>query len=232
MTSKTRRWLSHVAIFACLMAIFDAAPGLPQLSSGVWYGWTFIAEPIIGVFLDPPEAFFSALIGVMAGQTIGFRGDIYEFVFALGAPVGALVTSLTFRGRVAPVTAYYLFSLSTYFLSPNSNELPHWALWDTYLAFFALLTVILFGGKLFIGRTNAGALTFSAFIGLEADILFRIFVFIPLGTYKWLYGFPVEFVQAVWVVSAVLTPIQVGLGTLLTFAVGRHLHRDFKRLRP
>jgi len=202
------------------MAVFEAAPGLPQLSSGVWYGWTFLVEPLIGVFFNPMEAFFSAIIGVMAGHLIGFRGDMYEFVFALGAPRGASVTSLAFRGRLAAIAVYYLVSPSAYFLSPNSLNLPHWALWDTYLAFVLLMATLI------IRRTKTSrtyALIFSALVGLEADILLRILIFVPLSTYKWLYGFPVEFIQAIWVVSTFVTPIQVGLGSMLTLIVGNAL---------
>ena len=219
----SRRSLYRIAVFAGLMAVLDAAPGLPQLSSGVWYGWTFVAEPLIGVFFSPSEAFFSALIGVMAGHVIGFRGDVYEFIFALGAPVGASVSSLAFRGRLIPIAAYYVFSLAAYFLSPSSVSLPFWALWDTYIAFFLLLAVVLIGRKRFETMKRTYVLALSAVIGLEADILLRIFIFVPLGTYKWLYGFSVEFVQAVWAVSALVTPIQVGIATLLTVIVGKTL---------
>jgi len=79
---------------------------------------------------------------------------------------------------------------------------------------------------LIIRRTKTSrtyALIFSALVGLEADILLRILIFVPLGTYKWLYGFPVEFIQAIWVVSTFVTPIQVGLGSMLTLIVGNAL---------
>ena len=61
---------------------------------------------------------------------------------------------------------------------------------------------------------------FSALVGLEADILFRIFLFIPLGTWSWLYQFPLEFVQMVWVVSAAVTPIQVGIALCIISLAG------------
>ena len=106
---QSRRSLYFLAIFAGLMARLDAAPGFPQLSTGVWYGWTFVMEPLIGVFFPPMEAFYSALIGVTVGHIIGFRGDMYEFIFTIGAPVGAYVSSLALRGRLKPIVAYYAF---------------------------------------------------------------------------------------------------------------------------
>ncbi len=228
---QSRRSLYFIAVFAGMMALFDAAPGLPQLSTGVWYGWAFVMEPLIGVFFPPFEAFYTALLGVMVGHVVGFRGDMYEFLFALGAPVGAYVSSLAFRGRFKPIVAYYVVALSAYFLTPESRSLPLWALWDTYLAFLLLLTVTLIGKRRLGTLDRTYLLTTSTVVGLEADILLRIFFFVPLGTYRWLYGFSIEYVQAIWEVSAFITPIQVGIAVPITVIVGRALAGAVEILR-
>ena len=218
---KTRS-IALIAVFAALTAVLDALPGLPQLSSGVWYGWTFVAIPLAGMVLGPREAFLSVLIGVIISHTVVFFGP-YEYFFTIGAPVGAMVSSLVFRGRLRPVLPYYVALLGAYFLTPAAWSLPLWALWDTYLAFIVLIMVVLFKRRLY-GMVG-GRFTFalSALIGLEADILFRILLFVPLGTYDWLLGFSLDFVRSVWIVSAVVTPIQVGIALFTTSLAGRIL---------
>ncbi len=55
-----------------------------------------------------------------------------------------------------------------------------------------------------------------AFIGLEADIIFRIFILIPGQTYKFFYGLSNEVLSLTWAASAFITPIQVGVAVLLS----------------
>lgn len=63
-------------------------------------------------------------------------------------------------------------------------------------------------------------LPLCAFIGLEADVLFRIFLFIPCQTSQIIYGFNVETLQLIWVAGTFVTPIQVALSTLATSIIG------------
>lgn len=211
--------IALIAVFAALTAVLDALPGLPQLSSGVWYGWTFVATPLAGIVLGPWEAFLSVFIGVMISHTVVFV-DPYEYFFTIGAPVGALISSLVFRQKLRPVIPYYIVLLAAYFLTPAAWNLPLWALWDTYTAFIVLIIVVFFKRKLYNMAKGWLPLAFSALIGLEADILFRIFLFVPLGTYNWLYGFSLDFVRSVWVVSAFITPIQVCIALFTTALAG------------
>ena len=74
-------------------------------------------------------------------------------------------------------------------------------------------------------------LTTATVIGLEADILLRIFLFIPLGTYRWFYGFSVEYVRAIWELNAFIAPIQVGIAVPVTVIVGRGLADAVEVLR-
>jgi hypothetical protein len=230
--NKTRS-IALIAVFAALTAVLDALPGLPQLSSGVWYGWTFVAIPLAGIVLGPWEAFLSVFIGVMISHTVVFFGP-YEYFFTIGAPIGAMISSLIFRERPRPVLPYYVVLFGGYFLSPAAWNLPFWALWDTYIAFAVLLLVVLFKERLY--GLGGGTFTFalSALIGLEADILFRIFLFVPVGTYEWLYGFSSDFVRSVWAVSAFVTPIQVGIALFTTSLAGRVLQKatDVPRTYP
>jgi hypothetical protein len=63
-------------------------------------------------------------------------------------------------------------------------------------------------------------LALSAFIGLEADVLFRIFVFIPCQTYQLFYGYDVNALKAIWILGAVETSIKAALSTIITVIIG------------
>ncbi len=59
-------------------------------------------------------------------------------------------------------------------------------------------------------------LALSTFIGLEADVLFRIFIFVPCQMHWIYYGFTEETLYSIWAVGAVETPIKAGISTLIT----------------
>ncbi|MCJ7608296.1 hypothetical protein MUP00_01305 [Candidatus Bathyarchaeota archaeon] len=213
------RSVALISVFATLTAVLDTLPGLPQLSSGVWYRWVFVATPLAGIALDPAESFLSVFLGVMISHAV-ILSDPYEYFFALGAPLGAAVTSLVFRERTRSVLAYYATLLAAYLFSPPAGNLPLWALWDTFTAFVVLIAVVLSRRESYRLANGRLALVFSTLIGLEADILFRVFIFVPLGTYDWLYGFSLSFVRDVWIVSALITPIQVGIALVSSLLAG------------
>lgn len=220
-TLTRSRFLALVAIFASLNIVCDSIAGIPQFPEGVWYSWVFMTEPITGLVLPPPAAFLSTFIGVMAGHSIYPRGN-HEFFFTIGAPIGSLVSALLLRGRHRLVLVYFAALLGAYFATPVSWQLPLWGMWDTYLAFVGLLVAdfALFRGK--TGRTLPLHLAFYAFVGLEADILFRIFLFIPCQTYR-LFSFTPEDLQFIWIAGAVMTPIQVAISAIFTSAIGTPL---------
>ena len=91
-------------------------------------------------------------------------------------------------------------------------DLPLWGMWDGYLAFIILLTLV----QLKIEKTR---IVTSIFIGLEADILFRIFLFAPLQTYQIFYGFTLDTMRLIWVSCALMTPTQVCLSILVTMII-------------
>jgi len=220
---KKSSFVALTAVFASFNVVCDSLMGLPQLSSGVWYSWIFLAEPLTGVVIGPYAGFLSSLIGVLIGHSIYFRG-FEEFLFTLGAPLGAMISGFLFRKRWKPVLACYVIMFGAYFATPVAWQLPWWGMWDVYLAFVLLLfAVVLMETKENLWNTQFSGLlyvlAFCAFIGLEADVLFRIFILIPCQTYRLFYGWGVEVLRAIWTLGAAETPVKVALSTLVTVTV-------------
>lgn len=220
--------IALISMFAALNAIFDSIALPPQLSSGVWYGWIFIIAPLNGIILGPLLGFTSTLIGVLIGHSIVLRGEValYEYLFTLGVPLGAMVSGLLYQKKWRLIFAYFGILLTAYFFTPVTSTLPLWGIWDTILAFAVLFVINLLPNSI---RTwlwkKPFTLPLMAFIGLEADILFRIFLFISCQTYQLFYGFSVEALEAIWVTAAFITPIQVVISIVVTAIVGPHVLR-------
>ena len=219
--TKRKRILPLIIIFASLNVVCDSLVGLPQFSSGVWYSWIFIIEPITGIILGTYAGLLSTVIGVMIGHFIYFRG-FHEFLFTIGAPIGTMVSGLIFRGKWKTVFIYYTALLVAYFITPIAWQLPIWGMWNTYFAYLCLVILTTLGRNVLKLESNkpSYALALSAFIGLEADILFRIFIFIPCQTYQLFYGFTVEALQLIWLTAAFVTPVQVAMSALATVILG------------
>ncbi|MEM3153664.1 MAG: hypothetical protein QW629_03015, partial [Candidatus Bathyarchaeia archaeon] len=205
-------FITLISVCAAFNIICDSLivpPILPY--SGVWYSWIFISEPITGILLGPLAGFLSNFIGVMIGHFINYI-DAYEFLFTLGAPLGAMISALAFRRRWGMVLTYYFALLGGFFVAPVSWQLPLWGMWDVYLAFTTLLflAVITSKWKSFWDTKSEKRLIYilvlSVFIGLEADVLFRIFIFVPCQTYNLFYGYEVAELKAIWTLGAVETP--------------------------
>jgi hypothetical protein len=183
-------------------------------------------EPIAGIVLGPYAGFVSTFIGVMIGHSIFLRGEapVYEYLFTLGAPIGTMVCGFMFQRKVKRVFLYFTLLLVLYFLSPIAWELPIWGMWDVYIAYFFLSVLLFMNARRnmhsFEFANNVYVYALCAFIGLEADILFRIFLFIPGQTYHFLYGFSSEIVKIIWTAGALVTPIQVSVGVLLCTFMG------------
>ena len=182
---RSSRRIALIAVFAAVTTILDTLV-TPVFSSGVWYGWAFVMSPINGMILGPLDGFVSTLISVLLGHTLVFRDTIYEYVFTLGAPIGSLMAGMVFKGDMRWALAYFAALLGAYFLSPVGRGLPVWGMWDVYLAFTVLL------GLSVLGKRPGGAPVSSirmkaalgALIGLEADIMLRVFVLVPLRGYE------------------------------------------------
>ncbi len=213
---QSRQRVALVAVFATLSVVCDAVAGLPQLIEGVWYGWIFLIAPISGIVLGPTEGFVATFLGVLVGHTLYPRG-VVEYLFTVGAPIGSIVTACAYRNRWPMVILYYSVLLGAYFASPVAAYLPLWGMWDTYLAYGVLLLVALIWNQ---GHTRGKGrrlyLAVCTLIGLEADVLFRIFLFIPCQTYTSLFNFTVADLRVIWGAGAIVTPIQVGLSSVFT----------------
>jgi hypothetical protein len=225
---KKSQFVSLVAVFAAFNVVADALMGPPGFTSGIWYGWIYLVAPITGILIGPYAGSLSTFIGVMAGHFISPRNP-YEFLFTLGAPLGAMVSGFIFRGKWKNVLLYYTALLAIYFLTPVAWQLPLWGMWDVYVAYLLLLTVALLMAK--AGPWNLEskgllyALVTSSFIGLEADVLFRIFILVPGQTYRLFYGWTAEVLIALWSTAGFITPIKVAISILVTTIVGFPLVR-------
>jgi hypothetical protein len=223
---KKPTFISLISIFAAFNIICDALivpPFLPY--SGVWYSWVFISESLTGIVLGPLAGFLSTFIGVMIGHFINYV-DAFEFLFTLGAPLGTMISALVFRRQWGIVLAYYFALLAGFFAAPVSWQLPFWGMWNVYLAFGTSLLLAFITTKWKSSWDTESKirllyiLAFSTLIGLEADVLFRIFIFVPCQTYTLFYGYGVGELQAIWALGAVETPIKVALSAIITAIVG------------
>lgn len=137
-----------------------------------------------------------------------------------------MISALAFRGKWGIVLAYYFALLGGFFAAPVSWQLPFWGMWDVYLAFAVLIMTAVVSTKwkkLWNAKSNIRLvyiLALSTFIGLEADVLFRIFLFVPCQTYRLFYGYDVSVLQAIWAMGAIETPIKVALSAVVTILVG------------
>ncbi len=212
---KRSQTVALISVFAALNVVCDSLVGLPQ--DIVWYGWIFVIEPLNGIVLGPWAGFLSTLIGVMVGHSIYFRGE-FEYVFSVGAPLGAMVSGLIYQKRLKPAFAYFAVLLTAYFLTPVARSLPLWGMWDTFLAFAVLCATLVLSKKLSNIRQELYVILIAAFVGLEADILFRIFILVPCQTYQ--FFFTTETLQVVWGAAALVTPIQAAVSMAVTALVG------------
>ena len=222
---KESSFVSLIAVFAAFTIVCDSLMGPLLDISGVWYSWIFIAEPINGIILGPYASFFSTFIGVMVGHSIYIRSSA-EFLFTLGAPIGAMISSLVFRGKWKIAVLYYLALLGAFFITPVSWQLPLWGMWDVYLAFGCLLVSVVvmkkWSGVWNTKSTSVRLLYIVAlctFIGLEADVLFRIFILVPCQTYHIIYSLDVSELQLWWAAGAVETSTKAALSTLISVMV-------------
>lgn len=233
---RVSSFISLIAVFAAFNIVCDLLMGpLPDISS-VWYSWIFIAEPISGIILGPFASFFSTFIGVMVGHSIYIR-DSAEFLFTLGAPIGAMISALIFRGKWKIALAYYMVLLGAFFATPVSWQLPFWGMWDVYLAFGCLLVsiVIMKKWKGFWNTKSAGVrllyvVALCTFIGLEADVLFRIFILVPCQTYQIIYALDVSTLQWWWAAGAVETSTKAALSTLVSVMVMPSILRAVRKM--
>ncbi len=225
------RSITFVAIFAAMIAVLDSIPMIPGFYGGIWDSWAFILSPLIGILLGPVLGVISVGIGGLTGHLIYFRDPI-ELIFMLGAPVGAGVAGLLFQERWRSVFAIYSVFLLGYFITPVTWSLSLLGIWDVLVGFALVLmatvvSTINKAGTDYLSSTNL-KLILATVIGLETDILVRIFILIPGQVYWTYYAMPLEILQGLWLVAGIITPIKVMLSALATIAIGQALIRHFQ----
>jgi len=159
--------------------------------------------------------FLSGSIGCVLGRIIRPReeGFLLGVAFGMGEPIAALVAGLLFRRKWTFVALAYAIMLGTFIADPLtwSARIPLWSLWDTFLAMSLILPTHLAVRSALEQRGNAKRLgpaaCMTAFVSTEADMLFRIFLLVPLRFYA-LYPIPIEALPAVFLVGAFVTPIE------------------------
>ena len=220
------RTLSLIAIFAALGVVCDGVV-TPGFSAGVWFGWIFLVSPIAGIVLGPYNGFISTLIAVMIGHSLFPRDTVYEFIFTIGAPVGSMMSGFAFKGQLKRLFAFYTVMLGTYFATPVSKYLPIWGMWDCYVAYVILIILgVILIVRGFDETKRMSPFAVSAFLGLEADVLLRIFILVPCQGYRVFYGLTPELLKATWTVPApLITPFKVLLSTFIVTLIGPQIKR-------
>ena len=215
--------VAYIAVFLALAAVFDAIPIIPGLYSGIWASWIFLFHPLIGVLLGPFYGALAVGCGSLLGHFIYYR-DPFEFLFMLGAALGSMCTALVYQRRWKPVLLIYTVLLTGYFLTPVSWILPIIGIWDILLGFILVLLYSLLLSRNWWPRSVAQSqwlrLFFGAIIGLETDILLRVFILVPGQTYWLFYGWTPAFLQFLWLTAGIITPTKVVIATLFTVTVG------------
>ena len=201
--------VSSVAIFAAIHTILGLIPG-------IWRSQMILIEPLEGVVLGPKGGFLSALIGGLLARFIRPRVPVM-YLFGLGEPVGALVAGLTYKGAILPVVSIYTLMLLAYFLHPLGRILPAWCLWDIYIAYAVSLIYLIFSHRL--GRRRELRLLIAALLGIEADVLTRIFLLIPVELYRVL-GLSERVLTILWIAGAFETPIETAISVFTTLVIG------------
>ncbi len=224
------RSITFTAIFAAMIAVLDSIPMIPGFYGGIWDSWGFMLSPIVGILLGPVLGVISVGLGGFVGHLVYFRDPI-ELLFMLGAPVGAGVAGLVFQERWKSACAIYSVMILGYFLTPVTWSLSLLGVWDVLVGFVLILTIAILttmnkSGTRILSSTNL-KMILATVIGLESDILVRIFILIPGQMYWIYYGMPLEVIQGLWLVAGVITPIKVILAAIATIAIGRSLLEIF-----
>jgi len=228
LTTDRSRFVALTAIFAAMSVVADLIL-IP--SAGIWDSAIFILSPLAGVLLGPFAGAVAIGLGSLVGHYIFFR-DIYEMVFMIGAPFGAAMAGLIYQRRWKPALGVYSLLLLGYFLEPVTWILPLWGIWDI-LAGFCLLVIFSLINIRNLWPENENSQTllgllFATIIGLESDILLRVFILVPGQTYWFFYGFDAGVLQAIWLAAGILTPLKVAIATIVAMIVGLPLLRQFR----
>jgi len=209
------------SVFVAVTALLGAVHAVLVAIPGIWRSWMILIEPLEGVMLGPTAGFTAALIGSIAGRIIRPRLGLFP-LFGIAEPIGALVAGLVFKGKWKIGLAVYVAMLAAYFLHPLGRTLPAWCLWDIYIAFVLIFISPTIVRRALQDKTNpkklAPALALTSFISVEADVLTRIFLLIPVGLYKLMWT--EEVLPAIWIAGAIKTPIESIISVIVAVIIG------------
>ncbi|MFX1482290.1 MAG: hypothetical protein ACFFCP_03785 [Promethearchaeota archaeon] len=230
--SNPSRTVAFVAVFTAMIAVLDIIPTIPGFYAGVWDSWPFLLAPIVGILLGPYLGALSVGLGSLLGHMIYFR-DPTEMLFMLGLSFGAAMAGFVYQRRWRPVLGIYSALLLGYFIYPVTWGLPLWGIWDVLVGYGLVLVytfVTSFGWWSELTEPKrALLLVFTSVIGLETDILFRIFVLVPGQTYWLFYGWTPEILYDIWLVAGFITPMKVVLAAIVAVTLGLQLVRILER---
>lgn len=222
------RFVAFMAIFTALAAVLDSIPIIPGFYSGVWDSWLFLMSPLFGIILGPLGGAAAIAMGSFIGHLVYFR-DPFELLFMWGAPLGAGIAGLVFQRKWKPVFIVYTGLLLAYFVTPVSWQLPLWGIWDVLVGFGILVVFsVIVNTRLWPEsgeRRNVIGLFFATVIGLESDVLFRVFILVPCQTYWLFYGLSVEGLQILWWGAGFVTPLKVLMAVVVGLTIGFSLIR-------
>ncbi|MBO3802456.1 MAG: hypothetical protein JTT11_01045 [Candidatus Brockarchaeota archaeon] len=215
------RLLALTALFASIHGLSSAVPG-PWGPPEVARSFVIFVESIEGIALGPLAGFLSSSIGCVLGRILRPReeGFLLSVSFGMGEAFAALVAGSMFKKRWFLALAAYSAMLLAFLADPltRSAGIPLWALWNTFAALLLIPPTRLAVKKAMGERGGAkrlgAAVCMVTFVSTEADMLFRIFLLVPMRFYL-LYPIPIEFLPAVFVVGALVTPIEAALSTLV-----------------
>ncbi len=227
------RFVAFIAVFTALITVLDVLPTLPGFYAGIWDSWIFLLSPTIGILLGPVPGAISVGLGSLLGHFIRFR-DVFEFLFMFGAPLGSAMSVLIYQRRWQPALIIYTGLLVGYFLAPVSWVLPLIGIWDILVGYCILWVYTLLVVRRWYPSTSYTdrlfRLGFGAIIGLESDILLRVFILVPGQTYWLFYGMTPDLLQVLWLTAGFITPLKVILGTILTMTLGISLLQILPKL--
>ncbi|MGY5853908.1 MAG: hypothetical protein RTU92_10105 [Candidatus Thorarchaeota archaeon] len=229
---KNSRLLTLSAVFAAMIAVLDMIL-TPGFYSGIWDSLIFILSPLVGMILGPYAGALAVGIGTFTGHVLIFR-DPFELVYMFGAPLGAAMAGFVYDREWRPVLGIYSALLFGYFIYPVSWELPLWGIWDILLGYvmlvlFTVITIRKLWPSDAYGDTNLRVIL-ATVIGLESDILLRVFILVPGQTYWLFYGFDVAVLQIIWLGAGFVTAFKVALavsaGIIITVPLLLMLNRE------
>jgi hypothetical protein len=213
-----------------MIAVLDSIPMVPGFYGGIWDSWGFMLSPIVGILLGPIYGAISVGLGGLVGHLVYFRDPI-ELLFTLGAPIGAGMAGLVFQKRWRVVFTIYSLLLLGYFITPVTWSLSLLGIWDVLVGFAIVIIIVIVSNlKTVVDYLNSAdlKLILATVVGLESDILVRIFILIPGQVYWTYYDMPLELLQDLWLIAGIITPIKVILAAIATITIGKSLLYNFQ----